>query len=461
MALHGPAEAGNFRIKVGRYGTRWYTDPLPGCEIAPASEWSGPSVSTTKPPFANKYVPMRTIADMPAEEWARLAGLDAQARYEAVKSHDVIAGRVNMQRGTIVHEWAEDRLRARAALFAEPNRYDPKALEQAERFRPALEQFFDDHQPELVAAEVVCLHRTLNAVGYGGTADAFVRIAGDVWAVDWKSRNSDHAAYLEEAAQGGAYIGAEYMIVERDGKAVRVPVPEVAGVLIVSIASDSFRAFPIDAAGAIDAYHEMHAWWAAQRRFTDGKVIGKPWAPKTQTPDRRAQLLERYHNLADTAREAFKNLNVDKDDLDAVERALDEVDAFTTVVTPAPKPSAPATAISVDGDTVPDAQINGLVELVKMSAARAVVNAWVVQAYKAGVSFDIRTKRRRRHVDIMRLALSLAEYSDGVDSIARAVLGEVSDEYAQESLPVGAALGSLSIDEAARLMDLVAPPDVA
>jgi hypothetical protein len=39
--LKGPADADHFRVKVGRYGDRWYTDPLPACGIAPASDWHG------------------------------------------------------------------------------------------------------------------------------------------------------------------------------------------------------------------------------------------------------------------------------------------------------------------------------------------------------------------------------------------------------------------------------------
>lgn len=303
-ALHGPAVAGNFRVSVGRYRERWYTDPLPACDIAPESEWVGPSVSTTKPPFANRYYTLRGIADMPSAEWARLAGLDAEERYEAVKVADKIAGRINMSRGSIVHRWAEDRLLGRTPIPG-LDLDDRKALEQAERFRPALDQFFDHYQPETFAVEAVCLHRDLHDVGYGGTLDAIVWIDGELWVVDWKSRNSDHAAYLEEAAQGGAYIGAQYMIVAGDdGTPKRIRIPDVAGVLIVSIREDGYRAFPIATDGAVEAYRAMHRWWVAQRAVTENKVIGRPWAPRATapaeppaTPDRRASIIARIKKL--------------------------------------------------------------------------------------------------------------------------------------------------------------------
>lgn len=278
--LLGPTDAGNFRVKVGRYGDRWYTDPLEACPIAPAVDWVGPSVSATKPPFANKYVPMKAIAEMSDAEWLRLSSVPTDERYEAVKAHDKRTSRVNMDRGSIVHQHAEDRLRGRTPLPL-PESWAPGARDQAATFIPALDSFFDTYQPELIAAEVVCLHRELNGVGYGGTADAFVKIEGDIWAVDWKSRLSDHGAYMEEAAQGGAYVGAQYMIVAGpDGAPVRAPMPDVAGVLIVSIRPDGFRAYPIDRDGAVAIYADMHRWWAAQRRVTDNKIIGKPWAPK-------------------------------------------------------------------------------------------------------------------------------------------------------------------------------------
>ena len=243
--LRGPADADHWRVKEGRFNERWYTDQLPACPLGEyLPDWRGPSISTLKPPFANKYVPMRSIAEMSDAEWKRLSSTSAETRYEAIKSHEKLAGRINMDRGNIVHEWAED------LLFGRPMRlvlgYSGEAETQAERYRPALVQFFDDYQPTLIAAEVVCLHRTLNGIGYGGTCDAMVAIDGRNYIVDWKSRSSDHAAYLEEAAQIAGYANAEYMIVETDGGPARAPIPELEGGLIVSIKDDGYRVYPVE-----------------------------------------------------------------------------------------------------------------------------------------------------------------------------------------------------------------------
>lgn len=481
--LLGPADAGNFRVNVGRYGDRWYTDPLPACELAPASDWRGPSVSTTKPPFANKYVPMRSCAEMPSAEWARLAGVDVDTRYEAIKANDKLAGRINMDRGSLVHLFAEDRLNGRTPL-RDPSRFSPAAHTAAERFRPALEQFFDAYQPTLVAAEVVCLHRDLNGVGYGGTADAFVEIEGDVWAVDWKSRNSDHGAYLEEAAQGGAYIGAQYMIAAGlDGGAVRVSVPKVAGVLIVSICVDSYRAYPIAAEGAISAYAEMHRWWVAQRAVIDNDVIGRPWAPKLPSPgtnaaasppssDRRQALRDRYNLLDDADKHVFVERQIDGDDLDAIEAALDAIDPFTSTVIETPaaviidnRPERPELPTQPDeGADVGDVEFEAL-EIV-YDALTPTVKAWfgsvVSQAREAAVPFhgNVSTGRRTvRRFKIYRGLLALAGAQPmtlGEDELVRQIVATVwnDDRAFVPAFTVGQIVGALTADDATRFAEL-------
>lgn len=450
--LKGPSDADHFRVKKGRFGSRFYTDPLPACEIAPASDWCGPSVSTTKPPFANKYVPMRSIADMPDTEWVRLANLDPDARYEAIKAYEKVAGRVNMDRGNIIHELAEAKLLGDD--FRKPGSYSAAATEAAEQFKPALEAFFDTYQPELVAAEVVCLHRTLNGVGYGGTADAFVRIEGDVWAVDWKSRNSDHGAYLEEAAQGGAYIGAEYMIVTGpDGSPVRARIPDVAGVLIVSIRHDGFKAYPIDAAGAVDAYAEMHRWWTAQRRVVDNEVIGHPWGPKATRvkADRRERLRGRYQLLNNEDQLRFVAIGADPDDLDAVEAALNQVDPFMQSVEPRPfvaVTAAPPAAVPLDeGPPATADEIQTLRtawEFLEPGQAE-----WVRQVVAAAGNLSVDQNPSQRRVAIGTALVQLAVAGWGDEDVVGACLEYATDGHvnALAELPAhGAERFSIAVD---------------
>jgi hypothetical protein len=506
VTLLGPSDASNFRVKVGRYGDRWYTDPLPACDVAPASDWTGPSVSTTKPPFANRYVTLRAIAEMPT--LAGVATSDPDDIYEAFKAHDKKVGRINMTRGTIVHRWAEDRLLGRTALFDDPGHAD--AMAQAVRFRPALDSFFDTYQPEPVAVECVCLHRDLNGVGYGGTADAFLRVEREVWAVDWKSRNSDHGAYLEEAAQGGAYIGAQYMIVAgEDGQPKRVPIPDVAGVLIVSIREDGFRVFPIAKQGAIDAYHAMHAWWVAQRKVTDDKVIGKPWSPRSSVPaspragtdptageapslaaapppaaephtarqagvagatptdsasvgaDRRSRLMVRYLALNDADQAAFKAKKLPKDDLDAIEKALDELDAFsvcipltpTYVGIPANRPPMPIASELDEGGVKVRAKFQPLID--RHLALEQTAKSWVTNLVEEsrGASVPIgpwpKSDGTRRGYHLLDGVITLAEGGHDDDELARELAATAADSDAPYfAKTAGQAVGILNVNEA-------------
>lgn len=494
--LRGPADADHFRVRVGRYGDRWYTDPLPGCDIAPASDWHGPSVSATKPPFANKFVPMRSIAEMSDDEWRRLAEVSPENRYEAIKTHDKNTSRVNMRRGTIVHQWAEDLLAGRPIT---PSLIEEQAaLDQAERFRASLEAFFDAYQPEAVAVEVPCLHRSLNGVGYGGTADVFAKVNGGIWAIDWKSRNSDHGAYLEEAAQGGAYCGAEYMIIDAgDGTAKRAPIPEVDGVLIVSITADSFKCYPIDRDGAIKAYAEMHRWWVAQNEVRDNKVIGRPWAPKTATKTatsvdgtdarqadepsadvvkaRVAELVTDGH--ADTLKAAwpfradgtpvptFKAGGHQPGDMAlidaAVARVRRQVEApFDVVTNPQPRvetnPQPVVEATPDEGGMLPDGKVAKLREAFAALAPKQleIVTEIARDANAAGRSISVATTPTVRRGAIAEALIEWAASGSSYDELWAAVsLAATSDQTQDPDQRLGALLGRFDISQAESLRD--------
>jgi hypothetical protein len=282
--LRGPEHAENYRTKVGRYKERWYIDPLPADEVAPEAlpDESHPSVSTVKSAASGKdwtFVSLKRVAH--AEDLAAIAALGFYERYERLKVINTVDLSKAQRRGTNVHTWAESR------AYGVKSKLGPKA-EGAEYF-PIVDKFFDDMQPELVAAEFVCIHRTLNGIGYGGTADGIFRIEGKNYKLDWKSRgeDSDHGAYPEEAAQLGAYMGAEYVIVADDDPAnpygaKRIPVPHVDGALIISIKPDSYEVYPVDLPASIEMFQSMHAWWLARR--TEAKLVGKKWAPRSLTP---------------------------------------------------------------------------------------------------------------------------------------------------------------------------------
>jgi hypothetical protein len=253
MTLLGPADADHFRVKVGRFGDRFYCDPLPACDIADATDATWPSISTVKKASGQdwSYVAMKRCAAAVFDVGPWHADKGADDVYEAFKVYDKKAKNIAFNRGTIIHLWFEDLLsgeppRTFTPFDLEVNKLKPEALVEALRYQDALKAWFTAHQPELVAKEVVCIHRTLNGVGYGGTADAIIQIDGKTYMADWKSRGSDHDAYAEEAAQVAALAGAQYMIVvDDDGSPVRRLIPPLDGGLIVSIKTDGCRTYPV------------------------------------------------------------------------------------------------------------------------------------------------------------------------------------------------------------------------
>jgi hypothetical protein len=272
--LLGPADPDHYRTKIGRYRDRWYVDPLPADQIADATDEAWPSVSTVKGAYGKnwEYVGYKRIADWLQDRPHELDGLNHHDRYERIKQMAKSSLKVAASRGTDVHTMFENRLRNRVT--------DDRMLsEEARAYRPAVDAFFDDHQPELFAAELVCINRGMHDVGYGGTADAIIRLQGSLLLPDWKSRgkDSDHGAYPEEVAQLGGYNGADYIITEGPK---RTALPPLDGGLIVSIRPDGYRIFPVDLGEAWLQFEGLHAWWA--RRLDEQKAIGRPWPPRGQ-----------------------------------------------------------------------------------------------------------------------------------------------------------------------------------
>jgi hypothetical protein len=268
--LRGPADADHFRIKIGRYGDRFYCDPLPADDIAPATDDHWPSVTTIKKASGSdwSYVAMKRIAHANLQS---LPELQPDEVYERLKTINKVGLKRAQKRGEQVHLWLEQALRGEKID-------DPGGFEfPGSNYYRSVMNFLDTYQPELVAAEMVCINREL---GYGGTADAIVTIDGQAYWVDWKSRgeDSDHGAYPEEAAQLGAYANADYMIAEGVDGPKRMLLPELETGLIVSIKPDGVRIYPIELQCASIHFEAMANWWAARR--VERMPIRKPWAPR-------------------------------------------------------------------------------------------------------------------------------------------------------------------------------------
>lgn len=84
---------------------------------------------------------------------------------------------------------------------------------------------------------------------------------------------------------------------------------------------------------------------------------------------------------------------------------------------------------------------------------RAVLNGWAKEANAAGVGFNLRLVPSQRRFEIYRACLRLAELIDGDDlDLCRATVAAVVLDVAQPAVPIGTALGSLTISEAELLV---------
>ena len=459
-----PEPAETYRRKVGRFRERWYHDPLPSCNIADAdTEWTGPSVSAVKKASGSDWscVAIKRITRAYLDDPTRWADMDAKAIAADMRTINRDGLGDAASRGTGVHLIAEG--------LADGRPRD--VVGDAIAYRASVQAFFADHQPKMVAAEFVCLHRSLHGVGYGGTTDGLVVIDGKRYYIDWKPRGEDsnHGAYPEEAAQLGAYWGAEYAIVG----GARKRVADVDGGLIVSIKPDGYEVFPVDLEAAFEHFTAMHAWWVARR--TERRSIGKPWTAETgQGPDRRDILRAKYESLDDTAQAAYAALGVDRDDLDAVEAGLRSVDPFWQHSEPVPLPQvndvpAPKREAPEEGADVAESDVT----VVRQHAERldehqrAWIGAIVTETKQAHASIHLSERPTVRRFEVARGLIAFArEYIDGgqdaearqsADDLLRACVAlAVGDDAWREGASLGAVVALLSAHDAAFFAQAVA-----
>ncbi len=194
-------------------------------------------------------------------------------------------------------------------------------------------------------------------------------------------------------------------------------------------------------------------------------------APSGPAPSRRDALRERRIRMEANANDtgwgdqfriewARHGITPESTD-DEIEAALD---AIEPPFDPDPAPPhgivrpAAATAADPDGDIVPDHVIGELVAAIAESDVRDIVNAWLAEANAVGRSFDPRTRSRERYVLITFAAFALAlavgaleddEMTDRAREVLCAVIPLDRLTIAQPTIPIGAVLASLNIDEAA------------
>jgi hypothetical protein len=401
-------------------------------------------------------------------------------------------------RGTIIHWWFEDALagkpfRTVTDLDLMAAKIPAESLQLALLYQPSIAAFFDTMQPELVVAEIVCIDRELNGVGYGCTGDAGLRIDGKLYAADWKSRglDSDHGIYPEEAAQvGGAFVGAQYCIAAGPNGPARTAIPQFDGAIVVSVKHDGCRIYPVHLDKAREHYERMHAWWVA--RQTERKAYGRAWPPRTKKIEPEASpttsntaaaspALDRaviHHRAKALAghlerlaqvwpagvpglREAHEHTEAE---LEAILAAIRQVENETNAPWNSDDVPAPAVqlleaaadaviaAVIDEGPDCTDMDYTSLAERVAAlpEQKRIGLEQITAEANRHGYPISMRQKRSVRRLAIGTALVFFAEHNVS-DRDIRTLLAAVTD-VDDHVTALGALLGALTIDQANRLV---------
>lgn len=163
--------------------------------------------------------------------------------------------------GTRVHAVAE------ALARREPIEIDEDVRPYVTAYR---RDFLEVFEPRFIAVEaMVCSPR----YEYGGTADAFAEIEGEIWLLDYKT---GAGVYPDSALQLGALARAQF--VGRTGDPNQYPVPQATRFGILHIRPEGARLLPVvvdreTVAAFLDA-RRLFAW----DQGPAGNVIGAPLA---------------------------------------------------------------------------------------------------------------------------------------------------------------------------------------
>lgn len=284
-----PASADPARFRIKYRQQRWYVDPLDTCDVAPATKERWPALSTLKrawnSTFRKTWAANGTTYDLDPlrvalyadDNWDALTPLSRAERVPRL----TLAAKADLtaaaDRGTAVHNALDLLLGGDERGAAETCHPD---------YWATIRRMVADLEIDLVHAERVAISRTH---GWGGTFDGIATIDGRDWLIDWKTRGADsrHGAYEAEAAQLGGYGLSDYIVIEgNDGNAQRVPLPQLAGGLVISIKPDSWEIYPVDLTAAGAACQELHAAWEtiATGKRHGRRAIGEPWGKTEPTP---------------------------------------------------------------------------------------------------------------------------------------------------------------------------------
>jgi hypothetical protein len=360
------------------------------------------------------------VAKYADENLERLAGMESDERVEAMATAATRDLNRAAERGTAVHSLIEALLKGQPPLILDG---------EAEQYLDIAEKVAEDFADQLTHMEVVAFHRDHPERGldYAGTFDGF----GKSVFLDWKTRGPDakHGAYEKEVAQLGlGTLCSYYFDVDGDGDGtlVRTAMPSFEELLVVSIRPDSYEVFPIDPVLAADVAEKAIEVYAA----------------KSTAASRARAATGQPRPMAGVAVERTQS------------QRIEPVNA--------PAPAEPKTA--PEGGPADADKVVALLERARSNAGvAATVNRWVRDAARAHVDWRIGIEAQfstERRYALSYVAVELAEHlcsgaddAAAEDEVARAALSMViGDDAHQPILAVGGLIGTLTIDQARRLV---------
>lgn len=487
MTLRGPAAPDEFRVQVGRYGDRWYHDPLPADDTWPLCSDTWPSVTTIKKASDRdwSWVSLERAASYLADRRGELDGMNAaEIHARLLEVNKAGLGRA-ASRGSDIHRIVEDLAAGQQMMTA--------LVPEAEPYIPAVQAFINEMRPEWLLSEVVAISRTH---GYAGTLDGVIAIGGNAYLVDYKTRKAGkHGAHLEEGWQLAAYARADYIIVNDGGMAVRKPMPHLDGALIISIEPGGYRTYPVDLDEAWEGFRTLRRLWADKQR----SVIGKPVrleplpTPQPAATDRRQRTVKRIERLRDEHPELLKTLaarwpsgvpTIKQSDahtdeqLDAIDGVLTRIEAdggvpFASIdsvpeaapVAAVELPAAVAAAVEAERlPAPPDEGADVAVDDIR-TAMRAIGKEreqWIARiskaAKEAGAGISLLRPHGRPSMRRWAIADALIRWSaiaPADDQFRNALALAVAADWPQQpAFTVGQIVGALSTPEATALANL-------
>ena len=358
------------------------------------------------------------VAKYADENLDRLAGMESDERIEAMATAATRDLNRAAERGTAVHSLIEALLKGQPPLVLDG---------EAEQYLDIAEKVAEDFADQLTHMEVVAFHRDHpeRELNYAGTFDGF----GKTVFLDWKTRGPDakHGAYEKEVAQLGlGTLCTYYFDVDSDGALVRRPMPSFDELLVVSIRPDSYEVFPIDPVLAADVAEKAIEVYTA----------------KSTAASRARAATGQPRPMAGAAVERTQSQRIEP------------------VNAPAPAESKTAP----EGGPADADKVVALLERAKSNkAVAATVGRWVRDAARAHVDWRIGIEDKfstERRYALSYVAVDLAEHLcagaddfNAEDAVARAALAMIiGDDAHQPVMAVGGLIGTLTIDQARRLV---------